>query len=496
MDKVDYSSQKKFIIDILSYLPAKIIPILISFLWSYIFTRIFSPEEYGLYGLVLSVTLTAISVLTEWIGQPVGRFYSDYFERKELHLYNYAIKTSIKVQTYLIIIASIISLGYTAIFVPENTMLVFTAIVNIVLNSFYSLLLPMIPASLNTKLYRILEIGRPAIRLVIALLIVVSIEKNILALIWAESISNLFFLLLMMKPIQKLLFTDLKTDVADLSKGKETFIKFLKFGIPMAIWFFCSQFISLGSRFVIEIYRDSFEVGLYTANFQLINGISGLISAPITLAAFPLIMKLWALNEKDKIVPTLENMTRIYGIIGIGIIGGTALIAYELVKIALDPQYIDGYKIMLPLVMGFVLWNASILGHKGMELMESTMTMVIAITITAIVNVILNFIFVGKFGYVASAWVTFASYFIYTAIIYFKSERFIKWRIPKILIVYTFYMLIVVLLLKYLFTIFTIHSVIMSLIIKGSIFSILYFGPVVYYDLKLKNKKVKISANR
>lgn len=177
MDKVDYSSQKKFIIDILSYLPAKVIPILISFLWSYIFTRIFSPKEYGLYGLVLSVTLISISVLTEWIGQPVGRFYSDYFERGELHLYNYAIKTSIKVQIYLIIIASIISLGYTAMFMSENTILVFTAIVNIVLNSFYALLLPMIPASLNTKLYRILEIGRTVIRLVLALLIVFLLKR-------------------------------------------------------------------------------------------------------------------------------------------------------------------------------------------------------------------------------------------------------------------------------------------------------------------------------
>ena len=46
--------------------------------------------------------------------------------------------------------------------------------------------------------------------------------------------------------------------------------------------------------------------------------------------------------------------------------------------------------------------------------------------ITALCNVILNYLFIPKFGYIAAAYTTLISYFISTVMHYFISDRIIK----------------------------------------------------------------------
>jgi len=73
---------KRILVDALKYTPTKIIPALISISIIPIITHMFSPEEYGYLGVVLS-TISLLSILTSgWVVNSNLRFYE--LRKKEL----------------------------------------------------------------------------------------------------------------------------------------------------------------------------------------------------------------------------------------------------------------------------------------------------------------------------------------------------------------------------------------------------------------------------
>ena len=64
--------------------------------------------------------------------------------------------------------------------------------------------------------------------------------------------------------------------------------------------------------------------------------------------------------------------------------------------------------------------------HKIWELNEDTKFIMTLNLIAAIINLVLNFIFVPKFGFIAAGFSTFISYFIYCIVAYYMSKNFIN----------------------------------------------------------------------
>lgn len=427
----DLSSSRRFIQDIIRYAPSKFLPAAMSLLWSYVFTRVFLPEEYGIYGLCISIVGPLVTIFTEWAAQPIGRFYAEYSERKLMNVYHAVLKYLARIVLVIISLVVISAIVYFFFEARKYLFLVSTSALLLFSNCLTNLIIPILPASLDSKAYNVISIFRPLLRVVFAFSLVYCFGRNISFLLLAEALSFLILLLPLVSIVNDKLAVNANAGITvSRCVVYENIGKFLKYGMPMMAWFFASQLLSVGDRFVIQWFRGSGEVGIYTANYSLISGIAGLLSSPITLAAFPLIMKLWAMGKKEEVAQTIKKMTYIYGIISICFLGCAAVSSKPLIDVLLGSNFKEGYVIVLPVVLGVILWNASILGHKGMELYNKTYIMVIYAFIAALVNLCLNVIFIPKYGYVAAAWTTFASYLVYTALIYLSSGKFIKWSIP------------------------------------------------------------------
>lgn len=84
-DTAQYSN--KIYKDFLWYLYGAAIPIILSFIKSPIFTRYFTPEEYGIYGLI-SITFSFVSVLIySWICNCIWRYYNKFKNENNLNVF-------------------------------------------------------------------------------------------------------------------------------------------------------------------------------------------------------------------------------------------------------------------------------------------------------------------------------------------------------------------------------------------------------------------------
>ena len=75
-------------------------------------------------------------------------------------------------------------------------------------------------------------------------------------------------------------------------------------------------------------------------------------------------MKLWAMGKNEEVANTIKKMTYIYGIISICFLGCAAVSSKPLIDVLLGSNFKEGYIIVLPVLLGAIVWNASILGHK------------------------------------------------------------------------------------------------------------------------------------
>jgi len=77
---------KDFLKDTVKYLPAQIAPGIVGFISIPIITRIFLPQDYGKYSLVMA-TVMVLTALVGWLPMSIIRFYPAY-ERDKKFVYS------------------------------------------------------------------------------------------------------------------------------------------------------------------------------------------------------------------------------------------------------------------------------------------------------------------------------------------------------------------------------------------------------------------------
>ena len=146
--------------------------------------------------------------------------------------------------------------------------------------------------------------------------------------------------------------------------------------------------------------------------------------------ALPILARQWAAGNVAAAERTLTKMTGTHLLAGFGLVGLAVLIAQPVCTVFLGSAYSSGCVVIAPVFAGGMVWGLSMLGHKGVEFRERTPLLAWDALFAGALNLILNIIFVPKFGMIASAYATLASYGVYTGIIWAQSRRVPAWNIP------------------------------------------------------------------
>lgn len=399
---------------------------------TYLFTRLIPSEEYGVFGIVLAINGPIGVVLTEWLTQPIGRYYAEYYEKDQLDIYKESVVTLIYVVLLILAILAVLTTFALLIFfgfIPRP--LVFAgALVALVVQSLFAIGIRMLPVSMQSKPYAVSLSVSSGLSVGISFFLISSFGANAAWLLWGPALAQLVLLPYVYNHLHLPLLKSFSNICSSPTELTMTVRRFGRYGIPMTIWFFASSLLDMADRYVIQISEGSTSVAIYTVNYGLITQSVRLITGPFWAASIPILLFLWAQHDSDRIRKTLEHFSDIYVILGCMLLGGVALIGEPLVKMLVGPEFREGYVILLPVLAGQLIWGLSILGNKGVELAEKPHLMVLSVLCAAVVNLVLNLLFIPQFGYIAAAYTTLVGYLVYLVLIWFQSRRFVMWHIP------------------------------------------------------------------
>lgn len=192
----------------------------------------------------------------------------------------------------------------------------------------------------------------------------------------------------------------------------------LKFNVPLIPHYASQQILSSCDRIMISSMIDTASAGIYGLSYQVASVVR-IIWTSINTVLVP-----W---EYDKIeagkIEDIKRLTRTlivcYGVVCVAIM----FVAPEVIYIFAPSSYHEGIYVIAPVIAGvFFTGLYSLLAILEFYYKKNVYVM-IASTIAALLNILLNWIFIPIFGYQAAAYTTLGCYVIYALLHAFNLKR-------------------------------------------------------------------------
>jgi O-antigen/teichoic acid export membrane protein len=259
--------------------------------------------------------------------------------------------------------------------------------------------------------------------------------------------------------------------------------KTLLYSIPLIPGIFSAWILDLSDRIFIENYIGPADVGLYSLAYQ-ISGVVSILTSSFKQAYDPYFYKIANTTEVKEAKIRLYKTNNLFLKITIFISFLVVFFSRELVIMFFDESYWEAFLIIPIISLSYVISQSIGLLNVMMYQEKKTLYTMTTLIVSALVNIILNFILIPRIGIYGAAWSTVASVIVNLFISYqFAKKTFFvpfNWK-ELLLIVGTLCTLF------YIFYLFPLENIFNSIIIK-TICVTLLITPIV-----LKNKTLLFS---
>lgn len=202
-------------------------------------------------------------------------------------------------------------------------------------------------------------------------------------------------------------------------------VSFIKYGLaislPLLLNSVSLNILAQSDRVVITKFWGSEYTAIYTIAYQFAILIS-LVFDSIGQAWLPWFHDTYAARDFQSIRKNLKPLIVFGAYVGIGCVA----VAPEAVWILGGEGYMEGQWVVAPIVLGLVC-KFIYANYEHIELhLKKTQYIGLGTMIAAVLNIVLNIIFVPKFGFVAAGYTTFFSYLVLMSIHYFITKYILK----------------------------------------------------------------------
>lgn len=416
------------------YAVATLVPALLGMLSISIFTRIFNAYEFGEYSLALNTSVFLSTLLVQWIQQSTQKYRPIYTRENKIDEFNGNLLKVLSQVSGVFLVVAVISYMVLKGFISIGSYY-FPVVFLVVSNIFFLSFSTVLQSDFKVSRFKNISVLTSFFKLVLPLILLMTLTKSPTMILIGTAIVQFLF-------VANIYFKDLKP--ATLKKQnhdnyKSFKMKFIQFGLPMVGWFIANSIITLSDRYMLQIFADDRQVGIYSANYSLIIAGIGLLTRPILSVAHPELMNMQyeTKEEKKRIELRNQSFTQWYFILTIPIFFFLLSYSINLVNIFLGQQFHEGYKILPVLYLSLLVWNAGLFGHKGFEILSKTKVMMMLVVCSAVINVILNLLVIPKYGYLGAAYASLLSMMTYPVSVYFLSKKNIPWKINFLSVIKT-----------------------------------------------------------
>lgn len=399
------------------------VPGIVGLLSLMIYTRMLSPEQYGVYALIIVITGLSNSIIFEWLRLSLLRFLpanSDDSNNRKI------LSTSFISFLVLMIIALLASSIVFFIMDIEGNQLILITLTIILTwsQSWFALNITLLRARQSPVYYGVLSFAKSTLSLLFSIFFM-NIGLSVYGLLLGIISGTLISLIL---PTIRFWFTNISLHNYDVKTLKD----FTSYGLPLTLTFAMNLIINSSDRVFIKAYLGSYETGVYSVAYDLIQNTFLNLMVIINLAAFPIVLK--GLRERGTEYATkqLKKNFSILLLISLPSLIGMIILNDNIVNLFIGPEYQQLSKKLMPILLisiflhGFKLYYVDLTYQLG----SKTNLQVIPIIVAAALNIFLNYVFIPKYGIEGAAYSTLISYGVSIIISWYIGNKIFKLSFP------------------------------------------------------------------
>jgi O-antigen/teichoic acid export membrane protein len=411
--------------DMTKYFPSIIVPAVVGIIALPFFTRLFPPADYGNY-IVVTSTVTVVSIIAiQWLASSTPRFFPIYEQNNEIpRFYSTILKSSLLSILFLgVIFFGVLYLVQS--YIPSTLYsLMRIGILLFIGTSLMSVFTSLLRARRQATWYSFFTVWRSVGGLGLGVALVIVFRFGVEGLLWGSLLSILAILPLLWKASIG------NPSLREGSVRSPMTREIAKFGIPTIVINLLTWALSLSDRYILEFFRGSQEVGIYSASYAVSEYSIFLIVTFFQLASSPIAYNIW---EKQGLAPSqdfVSKLTRYYLLISLPAAIGLSVLAKPIAGILFAPEYLPGYLVIPLVALGALLAGLAQEFSLGLDYYKRTDLNMFCFLGAVSLNIGLNFAFIPKYGYIAAAATTFASYALLPLLTAIVSRRFFVFNFP------------------------------------------------------------------
>ena len=189
----------------------------------------------------------------------------------------------------------------------------------------------------------------------------------------------------------------------------------LQLSLPLIGYSIASQILSVSDRLMISKMVGNSAVGVYSTLYT----VSSYLYQNME-------------NPKSRIRKLSMTMLGMYSLVAILLV----YLAPEIVRILATAEYYKGIYIMPPIAGGVYFIAVSNLYSDILVYLKKTKMIMISSAIAALLNVVLNYLMINAYGYMAAAYTTLVSYIVMAALLSIWANREFKKNVTAVDFVY------------------------------------------------------------
>ncbi len=395
-------------------------------------------EEYGLLSLGLAVfgILTTISMLGLSTG--VTRYFAFYKAKKDLSKVKGVIFSSLKMTIPVAIILSLILFFFSnsiSVFFFHNIKL--SPILKIFSIGFFFFLLKEIFCSAIVGAKKISydvftrNFFENFMRILLTLLLIYlgyglfgATVAYVLSIILTAFVS--FYFLNKIFP----LFSKIKTNF--ITK------EITKYSLPLLFSSILTQVIVWTDVLMIGYFRTTSEVGIYNIALPTAT-LLAIIPGGIIGIFLPVMTELLAKNKNKEFKQTLKISSKWIFFINLPIFFILLLFSKQILLFLFGKEYLAGNSALIILCSGYIIYQTFNICRSTLNVIKKTKINLINTVVAALINIILNYILIPKYGMIGGAIATSTSLIIFGILVFIEVYYLtkiisIKWNYLKAII--------------------------------------------------------------
>ncbi len=408
---------------VLAFAPAYIVPLLATLVSIYAFTRILTPDQYGLYAFLVSVMTLCEGALFAWIGLGTKRFFERAQGQNKVPVLCATMYLALTASAVLLIVGCAVILQIITV-PPALRALLWIATAVMIVKQISLLSKSLELAALSRARYVLMECGESLIGVACGLY-----------LCWRLHFAADGILYGMLVGAAAVVLFDARRIMHRLRGGR--FDRGLQreivaFAMPITAALVVEYVVSSADRLMIQFFLGADRLGIYAVGYGVADRAVGAVFLALAVGSYPLVVRAFERDgRKAAQRQALQNIELMMAA-ALPALGGFIIASGHIAAVLLGPAYASGAATLMPLsgVAVFLYGLRSYYFSHAAHLANNTWALLAASVPAAAINLSLNAALLPTIGLMGAVWARLIAYAVALAISIWQAHRLFPLPFP------------------------------------------------------------------